>query len=131
LAVDAWQLRCVADEIRAGHDAQPKKWIDVIKDVESDVIAKTNYMYLVNIRTDIYRGPPEFSIPIPDILTTVTTRDKDGKEVSNCEVWYCLKALINYKDRYYHFDQLSSPTVDSLAPGNYVFWTQKGRLKDR
>ena len=88
--------------------------IESLADVHSDLSAKMSYAE---------KNPSD---PFGVVTVKVTTRDKDGNEVSNCEVWYCLKGYVNYPDRHFRFDQLSSPTSHPLHPGNYVMWTRKG-----
>lgn len=149
LAVDSWQLGTVADDIRQNPRVSKKEWTAAITDValdlnvkrinaeRSDGIAEWESVPARDPWRPTYPplpAPPQPSphppqpreyCDTPDRVTVRTT-DRDGKEVSNYEVWYCLKGLINYKDRYNRFDQLSSPSSCLMAAGNYVFWTQKG-----
>lgn len=107
--------------------AQPTKLNDVLGDVSDDLHAKISFASLF-IKKEGIGGTPAPSITIDrGVLVTAATRDRDGKEVSTYEVWFCLKGLISYKDQYAdRFDRLSSPTDCAMAAGNYVFWTRKG-----
>jgi hypothetical protein len=127
LAVDSWQLGQIADAIRDHTAAQPK-WIDVLGDVADDLHAKISFASLFIPKKGIGEAPtPAPAVNIDQgVFVTASTLDKDRHEISGYEVWFCLKGLIDYPDRYDHFDLLSSPTKREMAAGNYVFWTQKG-----
>jgi hypothetical protein len=73
-----------------------------------------------------YFVQPTYGYETQRVELIVTTFDKDGKEVQNCEIWFVLKGWANYKDRYDHFDKPSSPASRDLPPGNYVVWTRMG-----
>ena len=135
IAVDNWQLQQIAKAIQENSERNFKEWAQQISDVRNDVVTKVSSARWKfehesenwGIRTF---GPSIAIIHGVSIDQTVTvtaaTLDKDGKEIPNYEVWFCLKALINYKDRYDHFDRLSSPTDRVMVPGNYTFWARKG-----
>jgi hypothetical protein len=127
-AVDSWQLRRVLDAVQENPRVHSEEWTEALGDVAHDVCAKISF-------AERFLPPPKTLGPEPKyepeifeegVNVIAATRDKDGKEVSSYEVWFCLKGLINYKDRYDHFDRLSSPTDCEMPPGNYVFWTRKG-----
>jgi hypothetical protein len=134
-AVDNWQLQQIAKAIQEKSERNFKEWAQQISDVRNDVVTKVSSARWKfehesenwGIRTF---GPSIAIIHGVSIDQTVTvtaaTLDKDGKEIPNYEVWFCLKALIKYKDRYDHFDRLSSPTDRAMVPGNYIFWAKKG-----
>jgi hypothetical protein len=145
LTVDGWQLTQIADAVRANSEAQTTRWNDLLGNVLDDLFAKASFVdELIGENGGsggwggsggtCAKGPLKQSVDTKrlateinqGVLVTAITRDKDGKEVPTYEVWFCLKALINYQDRYDHFDRLSSPTERVLTPGNYAFWTQKG-----
>jgi hypothetical protein len=131
LAVDNWQLRQIATAIQQKSKPDFEQWAEQIADVRDDVSAKVHL--ILKRHKGVIALSPDGWIPAPThelvnytVKVTATTLDKDGKEVSNYEVWFCLKGLINYKDRYDRYDRLSSPTERKMAPGNYVFWARKG-----
>ena len=65
--------------------------------------------------------------PLRQIETIVNTM-KDGKAaISGYEVWYVPKGLVDYSDEYRRFDNLSTPAIMPLPPGNYLIWASKGR----
>jgi hypothetical protein len=115
----------IADAIRNRAEAQPK-WIDVLGDVADDLHAKISFARLFIPKKGI-GGTPSPPIDINEgVRVTASTLDKDRHEISGYDVWFCLKGLIDYPNRYDHFDRLSSPTKRAMAAGNYIFWTQKG-----
>ena len=118
LISDAGELGNVAHTVsaKALGVGEQTRLMQAFDDVHSDLSAKARFAE---------QNPSQ---PFASVNVTVITRNKDGKEVSNYEVWYCLKGLVNYKDRYDHFDQLSSPTSNPLPPGNYTIWTRKGSI---
>jgi DNA repair photolyase len=70
--------------------------------------------------------------PLSQIETVVHTEGKDTHEKSGYEVWYVPKGLEDYKAEYRRFDNLSTPAVMSLPPGNYVLWaTKENVISDR
>jgi hypothetical protein len=118
LAIDAWQINTVVEGISGKGTPEPLRWAELIKDVADDLRAKIHF-------AEPHLGDINPSDAFGNVTVQVTTRDKEAKEVSNYEVWYCLKGLVNYKDRYDHFDNLSSPTSRPIPPGNYMMWTRK------
>jgi hypothetical protein len=66
------------------------------------------------------RGEPYAQIEA--VIRTV----KESNEISGYEVWYVPVALDEYRDEYRRFDNLSSPAVMLLPPGNYFLWATKG-----
>jgi hypothetical protein len=135
IAVDSWQLWQIASAIQDKSEPNFKEWAQQISDVRDDVYEKFNAASRQFVEGFPITGTPPETWSTPRaihvyidraVTVTATTLDKDGKEVPTYEVWFCLKALINYKDRYDHFDRLSSPTDRKMVPGNYFFWTRKG-----
>jgi hypothetical protein len=125
LAVDSWQVGQITAAVRDNAKVQPK-WIDVLGDVADDLHTKISFARLFIPKTGI-GGTPAPAVNINEgVLVTASTLDKDRHETSGYEVWFCLKGLIDYPDRYDHFDLLSSPTKREITAGNYVFWTKKG-----
>jgi hypothetical protein len=119
LTSDARELKDVADAVsvnKALGTEEKMRLNQSVEDVHSDLYAKTSYAE---------KNPSD---PFGFVTVKVTTRDKDGNEVSNCEVWCCLKGYVKYKDRYERFNQLSSPTSHPLHPGNYVMWARQGSV---
>ena len=59
----------------------------------------------------------------------VTVRTVRGtKEESGHLVWFVPRGWSEVQQHYRRFDKLSSPTSDTLAPGNYIMWT--GQVAD-
>ena len=97
----------------------------MVGDVAEDLHAKISFARLFIPKTG-FGGTPSPAVNIDEgVLVTAATVDKDTKQISGYEVWFCLKGLIGYPDRYSRFDRLSRPTEQSITAGNYVFWTQK------
>jgi hypothetical protein len=128
LTVDAWEMENVVTSVRDNGLSDSDRLSEQISDVRDDLAFKYgNAAFHGLVGGGDNRGDTSAHYYSGESISVeVTTRDKDGKEVQNCEVWFCLKGLLNYKDRYDHFDRPSSPTTRSLLPGNYVFWTQMG-----
>ena len=77
---------------------------------------------LINSETELPMVKSGF-FSISPVTVRVRTHNKDGLEVSGCEVWFVPRGLLDYKDRYSRFDRVSSPTSAELPPGNYLIWT--------
>jgi hypothetical protein len=136
LTTDAWQMRGLADAVTKTppdtvHGSQ------IISDVTNDIFAKAQYGQSGDFSQlmAVYGGehptptPGEtLRNPFSGVNVKIVTLDKNGNEVRNCEVWFCLKGVLPYKDRYVRFDKLSSPSSQVLPPGNYVIWTRKDLL---
>ena len=60
-----------------------------------------------------------------DIEVVVDTK-KSGEPISGYEVWYVPKGWRGNEEHYERFDNLSTPAVKQLPPGNYFIWTKKG-----
>jgi len=63
--------------------------------------------------------------PLSQIEAVIRTVDKDNRENGGYEIWYVPKGLEDYSEEYKRFDNLSTPAVMSLPPGNYVLWATK------
>jgi len=60
------------------------------------------------------------------VEVTVNTKNKQGKEVNNCIVWY---APFFLKEDKRQFDKWSTPTTDKIPAGYWAIWTEKeGKL---
>jgi len=102
--------------------------ISILRDVAQDLAIKTT-LELKGFQND---GECEGCSPLsyPRQLIEVTVRAKQaGREVSDYEVWYVAKGWANVPDAFNRFDNLSSPSTKSLAPGNYFLWLRKGEEK--
>lgn len=118
LTIDAWEMKNVTTDVKGNGPPDPERWSGQISDVRADLRSKLEFSSnptFILLRDFGRQG----------VAVHITTRARDGAEVQNCEVWFVLKGLINYKDRFDHFDQPSSPTSRWLPPGNYVIWTRK------
>lgn len=63
--------------------------------------------------------------PLSQIEAVIITADKDNREKGGYEVWYVPKGLEDYSAEYRRFDNLSTPAIMFLPPGNYVIWASK------
>jgi hypothetical protein len=66
--------------------------------------------------------------PLGQIQTVVYTVDTDNRAQGGYEIWYVPKGLEDYKAEYKRFDNLSTPAIMALPPGNYVLWTMKDNV---
>jgi len=65
--------------------------------------------------------------PLREIETIVHTVKDGNKEISGYEVWYVPRGLVDYPDEHKRFDNLSTPAIMPLPPGNYILWAAKGK----
>lgn len=66
---------------------------------------------------------------ISSSISVVIKTIRNGMEEGGYEVWYVPKGWADEKDHYQRFDNLSSPSIMDLPPGNYFIWTLKGNSK--
>ena len=93
-----------------------KEMLKVLREVSSDFHTKVIY-------SKTSRGQPLREVEA--IINTV----KAGKgEVSGYEVWYVPRGLVDYPDEYKRFDNLSTPAVMPLPPGNYFLWATRDNV---
>lgn len=60
------------------------------------------------------------------LVEFVVHTQKDGVESGGYEVWYVPRGWSDTPDKFRRSDQLSSPAIMNLAPGNYLVWLKKG-----
>jgi len=116
-----WELQ-YASELKIENEAAA---ISILRDVASDLDIKAKQV-----------APREpwrvrsAKADDPASLIKVTVRAKRaGLEVKDYEVWYVAKGWANVAAAAQRFDNLSSPSTKSLAPGNYFLWLRKGEEK--
>lgn len=54
------------------------------------------------------------------VQMTVNTKKKNGESVQHLEVWYCPSGWADDFPHWKRFNNLSTPTTEALAPGDYV-----------
>jgi hypothetical protein len=96
----------------------PKKelLLKKLEEVASDLALKVAY------------GRSSRGEPFAQIEAVIRTI-KGTNEISSYEVWYVPVALEEYSEDHMRFDNLSSPAVMKLPPGNYLIWAKKGNYK--
>lgn len=97
----------------AEHPPATDRLIDQLNSIERDLAIKRRY-------ASSSRGEP-----LGQIQTVVYTVDTENQSKGGYEIWYVPKGLEDYNREYKRFDNLSTPAVISLPPGNYVLWTTK------
>jgi len=126
LTLDVVALGRLADQGAAGNDTLTLKFaselkieneaaaFSILRDVADDVAIKTSQ--LKDSRDKVAQ------------LVSVTVRAKqEGREINDYEVWYVAKGWASVADAANRFDNLSSPSTQFLAPGNYFLWLRKGK----
>lgn len=62
------------------------------------------------------------------LIEFIVHTKKGEQEFGGYEVWYVPRGWDNTPDKFRIFDQLSSPAIIKLAPGNYLVWLKKGEI---
>jgi hypothetical protein len=108
----AFQL--AKDESEAARSSRAKV-LELLSFVSSDFLVKA----------DQCRNSPA---GLGRTVATVVRTQRNGEEVTGCEVWYVQNGFFGTRSAYDRFHKLSSPTDSkALAPGGYTFWVQKGK----
>jgi hypothetical protein len=93
-----------------------QEMLKVLREVNADFHTKVIY-------SKSSRGQPLREVEA--IINTV----KAGKgEVSGYEVWYVPRGLADYPEEYKRFDNLSTPAIMLLPPGNYFLWATRDNV---
>lgn len=100
----------------AEHPPATDRLLDQLSSIERDLAIKRRF-------ASSSRGEP-----LGQIQTVVYTVDKDHRSKGGHEIWYVPKGLEDYNGEYKRFDNLSTPAIMSLPPGNYVLWTTKDNV---
>lgn len=100
----------------AEHAPPTDRLLDQLNSIERDLAIKKGF-------ASSSRGEP-----LSQIQTVVYTVDKEERGKGGYEIWYVPKGLEDYSQEFKRFDNLSTPAIMSLPPGNYVLWTTKDNV---
>jgi hypothetical protein len=107
-----------------------RKWaVDLLKYYSKVTLDEDTATKLINSETELPAVknvvfPNSPGNPYGPVTVRVHTRNKDGLEVSGCEVLYAPLAFEDQPDHYTLFTRLGSPASEVLAPGNWVIWAR-------